>query len=159
MSSSTRPSGVSLLDTLCRLSVPLTIYFQAQTLRLLPRRHTGVRLPYNRAEGSPLTVLETARFSPSALSSASFRLVILPLSIADSTLKADDLSQIVWPQPSPPRLVTSLRRVPPGTNGAVSLSGLALSTLGGLFTGLTCFGRCLSRTLHADVLPVHGCEG
>jgi len=36
-----------------------------------------------------------------------------------------------------PYLVTTARRVPPGTSGAVSLFGLAVSFLGGAFVGLT----------------------
>ncbi|KNZ58192.1 hypothetical protein VP01_197g7 [Puccinia sorghi] len=38
---------------------------------------------------------------------------------------------------SKPRLITTLKEVPPGTNGAVSLLGLVFSTLAGLVVGAT----------------------
>jgi uncharacterized protein (TIGR00297 family) len=41
--------------------------------------------------------------------------------------------------PFPPRLITTARRVPPGTSGGVSLAGTAASTMGALFIGLLAF--------------------
>ncbi len=38
---------------------------------------------------------------------------------------------------SPPLLITTFKRVPPGTNGAMSVLGTAVSILGGGFIGLT----------------------
>lgn len=40
--------------------------------------------------------------------------------------------------PSPPRLVTTLRSVPPGTNGGISVPGTLFSAAGGALIGLTC---------------------
>jgi uncharacterized protein (TIGR00297 family) len=41
--------------------------------------------------------------------------------------------------PVPPRLITTARRVPPGTSGGVSLLGTTASTMGALFIGLLAF--------------------
>jgi len=38
---------------------------------------------------------------------------------------------------SPPRMITSFKIVPPGTNGAISLAGTIASIVGGAFVGLT----------------------
>jgi uncharacterized protein (TIGR00297 family) len=39
--------------------------------------------------------------------------------------------------PTPPILITTLKPVPPGTNGAMSLSGTLASIFGGLIMGVT----------------------
>ncbi|KAL4071988.1 integral membrane protein DUF92-domain-containing protein [Scleroderma citrinum] len=41
--------------------------------------------------------------------------------------------------PSPPILITTLKPVPPGTNGAISLGGTVASAVGGFVVGLTLF--------------------
>ena len=49
-----------------------------------------------------------------------------------------------------PRLITSLRRVPKGTNGGISLIGLIVSALGGLAVGFAyylCLLICVNRDL------------
>lgn len=44
---------------------------------------------------------------------------------------------------APPRLLTNLKEVPPGTNGGVSLVGLGFSTFGGIFIGMVVSLRCM----------------
>ena len=44
--------------------------------------------------------------------------------------------------PTPPILITTLKPVPPGTNGAMSVGGTLASILGGLIMGATLFA-CL----------------
>ena len=39
--------------------------------------------------------------------------------------------------PTPPILITTLKSVPPGTNGAISLGGTLASIAGGLIMGIT----------------------
>lgn len=46
---------------------------------------------------------------------------------------------------SKPKLITNLREVPPGTNGAVSLLGLVFSTLGGILVGVV---SCMTGEPH-----------
>lgn len=53
----------------------------------------------------------------------------------------------------PPRLVTSLRRVPPGTNGAVSTLGLAAAAAGGALVGLV---YCGAAALQQAVAETNG---
>eukprot|EP00879_Flechtneria_rotunda_P020922 GHRR01022030.1.p1 GENE.GHRR01022030.1~~GHRR01022030.1.p1 ORF type:complete len:192 (+),score=59.70 GHRR01022030.1:969-1544(+) len=55
---------------------------------------------------------------------------------------------------TPPRLITSLKQVPAGVNGAVSTQGLAASAAGGAFVGLVLWVvGCISGELGA-VAPV-----
>lgn len=55
----------------------------------------------------------------------------------DATCLGDSLaSELGMLSSSPPRLITTFRRVPPGTNGAVSLIGTAWSAAGGAAIGL-----------------------
>ncbi|KAJ1980800.1 hypothetical protein H4R35_000983, partial [Dimargaris xerosporica] len=60
-------------------------------------------------------------------------------------------SEVGTLHPAWPVLITTLRKVPPGTNGGVSSTGLVASTLGGLVIGLSAFlslwvqGLCAPR--------------
>ncbi|RLN50409.1 hypothetical protein BBJ29_000933 [Phytophthora kernoviae] len=61
---------------------------------------------------------------------------------------------------SKPRLITTLRRVPPGTNGAVSVLGLAVSALGGTFIGVLYYaGSLLSGSAQAQVITLGAVTG
>jgi len=50
-----------------------------------------------------------------------------------------------------PRLITSMRKVPRGTNGAVTLMGLLASCLGGLLIGLTYYLGILLSASRSDI--------
>lgn len=61
---------------------------------------------------------------------------------------------------SEPRLITTLRRVPPGTNGGVSVLGLIMSTLGGVFIGgLYYVGSLFSGTAQLRVVTLGAVTG
>ncbi|KAI8448521.1 integral membrane protein DUF92-domain-containing protein [Phakopsora pachyrhizi] len=55
---------------------------------------------------------------------------------------------------SHPRLITTLKKVPPGTNGAVSWLGLGFSAIGGILVGVSCV--LLSHSLQPKVPLVIG---
>jgi len=63
--------------------------------------------------------------------------VLGALSCANGDTWASELGTVVTIISSQPRLITSFRSVPKGTNGGVTLGGLVFSLLGGALIGLT----------------------
>lgn len=57
------------------------------------------------------------------------------LSCANGDTWASEIGSVI--QTTSPRLITTWRRVPQGTNGGVTLGGLIVSLLGGLVLGIT----------------------
>jgi len=58
------------------------------------------------------------------------------LACANGDTWASELGTVIKVISSQPRLITTWRQVPKGTNGGVTIGGLLVSILGGLFIGL-----------------------
>ncbi len=81
--------------------------------------------------GAVLAILYTLRPNP---------LLFIAFVGAMAAVNADTWgTEIGVLSPSPPRLITSGRRVPPGTSGAISLLGTIAALLGALLIGLLAF--------------------
>lgn len=66
------------------------------------------------------------------------------LSCANGDTWASEIGSVI--ETTSPRLITTFRRVPQGTNGGVTLGGLLVSFLGGLVLGITYYLTILFGT-------------